>query len=881
MNLTNRLFYSSKVNSTELLRSLSLFDVDTFNVRIFAFNDLLDAVNSRLGYIVKNKVLSSSEIEERVLSFFLKKVKLDNPSYLDVKHFLQTTNNIRLQITESNELDKINSIVEANKDIKSLNLLRDFIVSYFDNLGDDIDQIMLAHKVIDYLKNNNSKKLFTEITYFKEDDLLPLEKELLSVIAEEVNETSVLDLFGSRREKKSLKSINPRYGTRNEVAHVIKDIISNKYPLDECQIVLINKPVYTNELFKFMLNYDLKMTFEGGIPINLSDAYKLYTTINNLEKKYFYDVNGYLNLFSSESLDLEKLGVKHKEQVAQLLGRMKIKFEKDKNDGYLQEFNFVKDNYTEEFKLILEKIDRQIAWNLDEILNEVYHVIDELSQGKAYFIEEYTKQNIPNDDFHQKAVEFIAETIEYSESDKIPQEIKKSYLASIDNKYLNNQLFKDDAIHVTTIQKALSSFRKHTYIIGLNSAFYPGSLTEDFLFSDDLYEQLTITNVKNITEDNLNKKNDYLKTVIETYLSLGIDLSLSYNCQEIKEVRELNPCSVLLDYATEFFGDPEALNKLKEKCSYYDDGLSALSNIEDIVVNNNDIKEKQLDVLQVKSDGTNNKGTKLLDASYSPSKIPEYLRCPLKFYLDNIVGADNEITYDNLRPMSGNRFGDLIHYVMEHFIKDAPNASKDEIVSYGEILYGLYTKIDRSISDDNLEKKPFLASVEHAYNYLKKNYIIKGSLTEEKVGYGKDRALAKIGEIHFNGSIDLVTKDKDGNYVILDYKTGSNVEHIDNDINTCIQALIYANLFKQKYGHEVSKVVFYYTRFDKVITFDNPCSDEVRKELEERIALFAQALKDLQFPIASKETQEEACKYCKYMNICHKDAGGDEDASEE
>lgn len=880
MNLTNRLFYSSKINSTELLRSLSLFDVDTFNVRIFAFNDLLDAVNSRLGYIVKNRVLSNSEIEERVLSFFLKKVKLDNPSYLDVKHFLQTTNNIRLQITESNELDKINSIVEANKDIKSLNLLRDFIVSYFDNLGDDIDQIMLAHKLIDYLKNNNSKKLFTKITYFKEDDLLPLEKELLNVIAEEVNETSVLDLFGSRREKKSLKSINPRYGTRNEVAHVIKDIISNKYPLDECQIVLINKPVYTNELFKFMLNYDLKMTFEGGLPINLSDAYKLYTTINNLEKKYFYDVNGYLNLFSSESLDLEKLGVKHKEQVAQLLGRMKIKFEKDKNDGYLQEFNFVKDNYPEEFKLILEKIDRQIAWNLDENLNEVYHVIDELSQGKAYFVEEYTKQNIPNDDFHQKAVEFIAGAIECALSDKVPEPLKKSYLASIDAKYLNNRLFKDDAIHVTTIQKALSSFRKHTYIIGLNSAFYPGSLTEDFLFSDDLYEQLT--NVKNITEDNLNKKNDYLKTVIETYLSLGIDLSLSYNCQEIKEVRELNPCSVLLDYATEFFGDPEALNKLKEKCSYYDDGLSPLSGAANIAIKNNSILEKQLETKQIKSDGTNNKGESLLEASYSPSTLPKFLKCPLRFYLDNIVGADTEINYDNLRPMSGNRFGDLLHYVMEHFIKDIPNASLDEVKKYGKLLYELYIKIDRSIGDDYLEQKPFLDSVEHAYNYLTKNYIVKGSLTELNVGYFQEKEKSKIGNIHFRGSIDLVTKDKNGNCVVLDYKTGSHIEHEENDIDTCIQGLIYSNLFKQIYGKEIIKLVFYYTRFDKMVAFDNPCCDEVRKDLEEKVALFEQALKDLQFPIATKEMQEEACNYCKYMNICHKDEKEEnDDASEE
>lgn len=869
MILENKIIYSPSVNSTELLRSLSLHDVDSFNVRIFSFNELLEAINSRLGFPIRGSLFSQKEIEENVLSFFTKKVDLKRTSFQDIQHFLNTSNNLRMHIKDSNEKDVFNSIAKNNEEVKSLRLLKQFLDSYFESLGDSIDLIMFAHKIIDYVEQNNIK-VFKEIYCLEEDNLLPLENKLLKAISERVVRTTVLSLFDIQTNKKEIKSIMPRYGIRNEVSHVINDIIKNKYPLDECQIVLINKSEYTNELFKLMNNFNINMTFECGLPINLSDAYKLYSSLLKLGNNHFYDVNGYLNLFSSESLDLDKLGIKDPIQTAQLLGRMKICFDKDINDEYISKFDDIKINHPEEFELILEKIDRNIAYNKDEILNEMYYVAEEFSKGIAYIIKQYTKHNIGDEDFYNEAVEYIVSTIEYANDEKFPAEIKDSYLKTIDSKYIHKSLFKDDAIHVTTISKALSSIRKHTYIVGLNSAYYPGSLTEDFLFSDNLYEELC--GIKDITETSLNKKNEYLRKVIETCLYVSEDLSLSYNSQEIKEVRELNPCSVLLEYAEKFFkGDAEALKKLKEKCSYYDDGLSKLDKISRIAIDNNVINEVKLDVEQSRSNGINDKGNKYIDESYSPSTLPKFLKCPLRFYLDNIAGIDDKIEYDPLRPIGGGRFGDLLHYVMEHFVKDAPDATLEEIKKYAIDLYDMYTSIDRSISDDDLEKLPFLYSVEVTYNYLKNNFGLKTGKTELKIGYKEEKNLAEIGQIHFKGSIDLVIQDKKGDYVVLDYKTGSNIEHEPNDVDTCIQGLIYAQLYEKVYGQPISKLVFYYTRRNKPVIFENPCSKEAKKALLERIGLFKNALINLDFPAASKEKQEEACKYCKYANICHKE----------
>lgn len=852
--------YSNNINSTELLRSLSLNGSDYLGLEIFKFSNLVEDINIRLGYPIKNTLLDNDEIEKRVISFFLDDVHLPSISYQDIKHFQSTFNSIRMKIV-GNEHEELNKIISNHKDIKSLTYLNEFSSSYFNVLGDDFDQIMLAHKFIEHASSKGIK-LYDQVLVFDEFKLEPLEEQLLYAVSKEIKHTSVIDLFNDVHEQSEISSIMPRYGIRNEVAHVIKDIFEHNYPQDDCLIVLINSSSYTNELYKFQLEYGLKMTYECGLPLNITDAYKLYKTIQKLEKKCFFDVNGYLNLFASESLDIEKLGVLHPVQVSQIIGRMKICFDKSKNDEYLSKFNFLRNEENEIFNLFLEKIDRTIVFDEETILNEVIHVIEELSKGVAYFIRTYTKDSFNNDVLFDESRELIASTIEYAD-ENIPEILKDSYLSQIDSKSICHNVFSDDAIHVTNINQALSTFRKHTYILGLNSANYPGSLTEDFLFSDNLYEELC--GIKEITENNINFKNKYLKKVIDTYLLLGADLKLSYNAQEIKEVRELNPCSVLLDYENEYHREnDEKLSDVVKRCSYYDDGLSSLTSIVDIGIKNKKIKHEDLQVEQKKYDTID-----LLTKYYSPSTLPKFLNCPLRFYLDNIACIDNTIIYDPLRPITGNRFGDLLHFVMEKYVKDFRNASLKEILEFGEKVYSLYTSFDRSIGDDNLEKKSFLQSVENTYNFLN-DFDTTSSYTELKVGYGKLKEKSKIGNIYIRGSIDLVTQDKDGNYIIVDYKTGNSIEHIQDDPATCIQGLIYAQLFEKIHGKTPIKLIFFYTKFNKAITFDNPCSDEAKMLLLEKFNLFEEALKSLHFDIASKDTFKEACKYCKYENICKK-----------
>jgi len=889
--MEEKLFYSHCINENDLIKSLALNGNDNISYRVFNLNKLTEDATIKSGFIETKNIISKHSLELLSMNVLFNDISIESPKYKDVVHFLNTMNEVRHCILNSSEEEEIDNIVNKHKDNKALLMFKVFISNYFEYISNSsfTDEFKLAHLLID-----QNIKIYKEIFYFQEDVLSPLEFKLLSTIAEKVTLISLKDLYQNKQNRTKISSITPGYGIRNEVAHAIKDIINNGYCLDECQIVLINPSKYTNELYKYNKNNNFKISFGTGLPFLLTDAYNLLLAITKLENEYFFDVNGYLSLFNCESLDLEKLNITHPIQVAQLLGRMKICFDKEINDIYYKRFLDIKENHESEFKTFIEKIDRTITFNENKIFEELKGVIDVLSLGISNFIKKYTKNTLHDEKLFKSSLDFISNYLNPIDDGLIPLKFQKSYLESILESYICNETFNEGSIYVLPLIKAFSSIRKHVYILGMNSSIFPGSLSEDFLISDKIYEELSL--IKNISKKKIEDKNTYLKNLIETYLNLGVDLHLSFNGQDFNDVRELNPCSVLLDYAEDYFkeenkklkeqGDKDdALTKLRKNCSYYDDDLSSLNQSVKFFMENKDYDHKDLEAFQQETRlDKDYKGRTLLDKVYSPSSLPSFYKCPLKFYLNNIERADKMIQYDPLRPFAGPRFGDILHFVMETFIKKMPNATLNELLDEANNIYDLYTSIDRSISDNDLDKNQLLHSVENCYKYLTKNFVIEGSLAEHKIGKDEEELnVSEINGIHFAGEIDLITKTKEGLSVILDYKTASDIEHIDNDIESCIQGLIYSQLYEKISNKKIDKIIFFYTKFGKPIIFENPCSETNKNEVFDKISVFKNALLKKRFEMASIEEIEkgDVCKYCHFANICKKDELAESAISEE
>ena len=76
--MESKLIYSSKINSTELLKTLALNGVNTFNLRIVSLIDLIDDVNMKYGYPIKDHILNNGETEEIAYQALYKSTSLKN-----------------------------------------------------------------------------------------------------------------------------------------------------------------------------------------------------------------------------------------------------------------------------------------------------------------------------------------------------------------------------------------------------------------------------------------------------------------------------------------------------------------------------------------------------------------------------------------------------------------------------------------------------------------------------------------------------------------------------------------------------------------------------------------------------------------------------------
>jgi CRISPR/Cas system-associated exonuclease Cas4 (RecB family) len=119
-----------------------------------------------------------------------------------------------------------------------------------------------------------------------------------------------------------------------------------------------------------------------------------------------------------------------------------------------------------------------------------------------------------------------------------------------------------------------------------------------------------------------------------------------------------------------------------------------------------------------------------------------------------------------------------------------------------------------------------------------------------------------------------VEKTAEGEYIIADYKTGKRISHQANDIDTCLQVVIYAYIMEQK-NIPISRCEYRYLRDGVTV----PCryDDSMKEKLNDKLLVFKNALTTGQFPVAENRS---ACTYCKLANICGRDQQPEEGEAE-
>lgn len=600
------------------------------------------------------------------------------------------------------------------------------------------------HDLLNYILSSDIH-IDEECQYFEEFGISKILLEAISHVFAKVTKLHLKDVF--TKKEKDIHFVKA-YGKPCESDYVFSEI--QKLPIDECQIVVLNN-ADSLEIIKTAEMLNIPYTSMLGTPIISTKAGVLLSYLQNLEKNSFA-VDGYKSLFKCPFFNSEIF----RNMVPETVRHPDRKF----ND-FVKYAGWLRLNYNSQLSDIHQDLYEQYHYEMLKKLQE------SLSKGRGGFIEDFIVNPSVED---QQVIEQI-KRIELEAS--IYQVDVKDILTELLNSSINKKVSQSGHLYITNINAALSSLRKYNFIIGLTSDF-PGGPQENYLIFDEEY--LKTGSGLYLSQEIIKRKERVLRSLINA----SPEIYLSYPYFEIGALEDKNPSSVIFDIY------PDDVEKMPSY-GYQDLQLDMNKEVYQARLSN---KRKSVpsNSISLRYDKD-----KLLNKEYSPSLFHQFFEKEYydAFLLSSILEINIDEPDDPYVVIPPNELGTLIHEVMEKFQKGKTTLS--DLLVKAEKAFDNFLAKKPPLIPSSMEKakENYLRLVTNLYDMDPNNYHI----FSEKYYRGK------VGDILFGGTIDRVERDKFGNYIIVDYKTGTNVKHKIEDPVTCLQGLIYAYLL-ENYGDQ-------------------------------------------------------------------------------
>ncbi len=235
--------------------------------------------------------------------------------------------------------------------------------------------------------------------------------------------------------------------------------------------------------------------------------------------------------------------------------------------------------------------------------------------------------------------------------------------------------------------------------------------------------------------------------------------------------------------------------------------------------------------------------------SLSASDLDLYLTCPLKYKFRRVFGIPQE-------PTINQRFGILIHSVLERFHKDS-----DRDAARGEGLAGLMDLFESGwrrsgfgSSDDELQFRDRAREAMRLYWERERESEGEPVWLERKFDI-------RIGPHQVRGRVDRVDRLPDGSYELIDYKTGERKSEaqLENDL----QLALYRLAAREAWGLEAGTGSYYYVLdADKVAA---PVRADDAERVERTVLAVGEGVLGQDFEPRPSPT---TCGWCDYRLIC-------------
>jgi DNA helicase-2/ATP-dependent DNA helicase PcrA len=233
--------------------------------------------------------------------------------------------------------------------------------------------------------------------------------------------------------------------------------------------------------------------------------------------------------------------------------------------------------------------------------------------------------------------------------------------------------------------------------------------------------------------------------------------------------------------------------------------------------------------------------------SLSASDLSLYLTCPLKYKFARVFGIPQE-------PTINQRFGILFHNVLERFHKEPPADESEGLRVLNRLFEQGWRRTGFGDSDDELQFR------DRAKEALRL-YWERERLSEGEPVWLERKFDFKVGDHHVRGRVDRVDRLPDGDYELIDYKTGErkSAEDLDDDL----QLALYRMAAREAWGIEAASGSYYYVLDgDKVPA---PTRPDDAERVERTVLQVGEGILSQDFEPRPSPT---VCSWCDYRLIC-------------
>ena len=856
--------FAPGVNGAELLRSLSKYGRNTLGYRVVDATELARMALMKSGVAATEGFLPRKS-EPALIDCFLRDIPyFTSASYADSESLAASLYSLRSLIPEDETTTLQENLPEGEFSEKNEALLSVYEL-YLDKLAqaERIDTVGIIRKAM-----SEAEILDADILTLKEYPLSPLEQALVDRLSGgKAWEVSLTELF--RAEPKPLHGtvFSECYGSSNEVRDILSFIYRNNVPLDHCTIAVAETLSYAELFHDLSVEYDIPMSFGCGLPITVSNPARLLKLYHSWNTAGYRGIDALSALIMSEAFDRRQLqeALPESKQISRAgwkeiiaaAGSLRLSdnagINRQKLAGYASALE--KTEYRSE-----ERKAHAIY-----VLSCLRTIAGEMEKGPAYLIHTYSKiRDGAAGRIDRSAVTVIAGMIEaylqFSENNDIDE-----IIPAILNKTVASENSREGHLHVCGISGAMAVPREYLFVAGLSAANFPGSPTENYLLLDSDYRLFGAEPQVPTSAVRIHRKNQILNNLLRVAAALGLKVRLSYSSYDLASLKDENPSSVLHEVyeAVKAPGQaPDSFDKAFRHVSFFEDRISRHSAIGTAYIEGKSITSDALTSTTSPTDGTG------VDVKWSPSAIDDFFNCPRHFFLTRILGIDEPEADDPFEVIHANEVGTLAHSLMEQLGKE--HMQKDAFLKLSGEAFDrfLLSRPPVHPEDAEREKQRFLRMMQNAFETDPGQEIV---FSEEK------KTVTHPSGVTLRGIPDRVEKNRDGRYLIVDFKTGRRINHKEDDIATCLQVLIYAYMMEQS-GYDIAGCEYRYIRNRKTVTcrFD----DEMKAKLADRLTEFRTALLSGDYPCAESE---DSCRYCTLRSICGKDkkAAEEEEDSDE